>query len=74
MFTLLFIFTEGDENKSSGVKRPVREADHSSPFNAEVKNAWSYTSTPPYDMAWCLVKLRVMAHPQQLRTVAASGK
>jgi hypothetical protein len=32
---------------SVGVKRPVREADHSPPFSAEAKNAWSYTSTPP---------------------------
>jgi hypothetical protein len=30
-----------------GVKRPEREADHSPPSSAEVKNAWSYTSTPP---------------------------
>jgi hypothetical protein len=29
------------------VKRPEREADHSPPSSAEVKNAWSYTSTPP---------------------------
>jgi hypothetical protein len=29
------------------VKRPVREADHSPPSSAEVKNAWSYTSTRP---------------------------
>jgi hypothetical protein len=29
------------------VKWPGREADHSSPSNAEVKNAWRYTSTPP---------------------------
>jgi len=28
-----------------GVKRPVREADHSSPSNTEVKTAWRYTST-----------------------------
>jgi hypothetical protein len=28
------------------VKWPGREADHSPPSNAEVKNAWSYTSTP----------------------------
>jgi len=28
------------------VKRPGREADHSSPSSV-VKNAWSYTSTPP---------------------------
>jgi hypothetical protein len=27
-------------------KPPGREADHSSPSSAEVKNAWSYTSTP----------------------------
>jgi hypothetical protein len=30
-----------------GVKWPRREADHSRPSSAEVKNAWSYTSTPP---------------------------
>jgi hypothetical protein len=32
---------------SLGVKRPGREADHSPPSSAEVKNAWSYTFTPP---------------------------
>jgi hypothetical protein len=42
-----------------GVKRPGREGNYSSPSSAEVKNAWSYTSTPPYTfMVWCLVKLR----------------
>jgi hypothetical protein len=41
----------------SGVKRPTREADHSPPFSAEVKNAWSYISSPPYVfMALFLVK------------------
>jgi hypothetical protein len=36
---------------------PRREADHSPPSSAEVKNVWSYTSTPHYVfMAWCLVK------------------
>jgi hypothetical protein len=30
------------------VKRPGREADHSPPTNAEVKNTWIYASTPPY--------------------------
>jgi hypothetical protein len=40
----------------SGIKRPKREADNSPPSSAEVKNAWSYTSIPPYVfMAWCLV-------------------
>jgi hypothetical protein len=32
---------------SLGVKRPGSEADHSPPSSAEVKNEWSYTSTPP---------------------------
>jgi hypothetical protein len=32
---------------SLGVKRPGREADHSPPSSAEVKNAWNYTSNPP---------------------------
>jgi len=30
------------------VKRSGREADHSPPSSAEVKNAWSYTATPQY--------------------------
>jgi hypothetical protein len=38
-------------------KWPGREAKHSPPSSAEVKNAWSYTSTPHYAfMAWCSVK------------------
>jgi hypothetical protein len=42
---------------SLGIKQPVREADHSPPSSAEVKNAWSYTSTHQYNfMAWCSVK------------------
>jgi hypothetical protein len=42
-----------------GVKRLGREAYHSPPSSAEVKNARSYTSTPQYAfMAWCLVKHR----------------
>jgi hypothetical protein len=28
------------------VNRPGREADHSLPSSAEVRNVWSYTSTP----------------------------
>jgi hypothetical protein len=42
-----------------GLKRPVREADHSPPSSVEVKNAWSYTFTPQYVfMAWCLTTHR----------------
>jgi hypothetical protein len=41
------------------VKRPGREADHSPVVNADIKNAWSYFSTPPYVfMSWYLVKYR----------------
>jgi hypothetical protein len=36
---------------------PGGEADHLPPSSAEVKNAWSYTSTPQYAfMAWCSLK------------------
>jgi hypothetical protein len=41
------------------VKRPGCETDHSPPSSDEVKNEWSYTSTPQYaSMASCLVKHR----------------
>jgi hypothetical protein len=41
------------------VKRPGLEGDHSHPSSVEVKNAWSYTTTPPYIfMAWYFVKHR----------------
>jgi hypothetical protein len=36
------------EALSPRVKRPGREADHSPPANAEVKEIWIYTSAPPY--------------------------
>jgi hypothetical protein len=42
---------------SLGVKRPGREADHSPPSSAEVKNSCNYTSTSQHAfMAWCSVK------------------
>jgi hypothetical protein len=45
---------------SPGVKRPGREADHSPPPTADVKNAWSYTSTPKHVcMAWYLITRNV---------------
>jgi hypothetical protein len=41
---------------SLGVKRPVREADHSH-LVPKSKNEWSYTSVPQYAfMAWCSTK------------------
>jgi hypothetical protein len=42
-----------------GVKWPGREADQSSTSSVEVKNTWSFTSTPQYVFrAWYLVKNR----------------
>jgi len=41
-----------------GLKRPGHDSHVSSPSSAEVKTAWSYTSTSPYVMAWCLIKHR----------------
>jgi hypothetical protein len=40
------------------VKWPGCETNYSSPSSAEVKNMWSYTSTPPYVLACCLIKHR----------------
>jgi len=49
-----------------GVERSGREVGQSHPSSAEVKNVWSYTSTPPYVlMAWCLVKQGI-SRPHQL--------
>jgi hypothetical protein len=48
---------------SQGIKWPGREADHSSPSSAEVKNAWIYTLTPPYTfMSLYLIKHRIQFH------------
>jgi hypothetical protein len=62
-----FLFRSGTRGSFPGVKRPGREADHSPPPSAEVKeckNAWSYTSTPQcVFMAWCLIKHRGHVRP-----------
>jgi hypothetical protein len=39
--------THGQPGSFSDVKRPGREADHSPPSCVDVKNEWSYFSTPP---------------------------
>jgi hypothetical protein len=49
----------GTRDSFSGSKAARCEADHSPPSSAEVKNSWSYTSTPQYVfVAWFLVKHR----------------
>jgi hypothetical protein len=42
---------------SPRLKLPAREGDHLLPSRAEVKNAWNFTSSPPYVlMTWCSVE------------------
>jgi len=49
--------TQSPIQRAPGVRRPKCEADHSPPSSNEVKNAWSYASTPPYVfMAWYVMK------------------
>jgi len=36
----------GEGAFSAGVRRPGREADHSPPSSAEIRNAWNCISTP----------------------------
>lgn len=45
------ILSNGYRSLSSGIKWPGRDADHSTPSSAEVKNAWSWTFTP-HPPAW----------------------
>jgi hypothetical protein len=56
-FSYMGFLSNDTEDSFWGVKRPGREADHSPQPSAEVKNAWSYISTPEYVfMAWYLIK------------------
>jgi hypothetical protein len=51
------------DSLSLEVNQPGSEAHHSPLCNAEVKNAWSHTSAPPYVfMACCLIKHRILLH------------
>jgi hypothetical protein len=49
--------SSGYQGHSLGVKRPGREADHSPPSSAEVKNAWSCTSIPPIHLHGVVLSL-----------------
>jgi hypothetical protein len=40
-------------------KTAVREADHSPPSSTEVKNAWSYTSTPRIGLHGVVFSLKI---------------
>jgi hypothetical protein len=43
-------------------RRPGRETDHSPPSSAEVKNAWSYTSTSPIRLHGVVLILKKKKH------------
>jgi hypothetical protein len=47
----------GTRSSFPGARAAERESDHSPPSSAEVKNAWSFISTPQYAfMMWSPVK------------------
>jgi len=51
----------GYQDLSQGLKWLGHEANHSSPSATEVKDAWNYTSAPPYVfMAWCSIKKKCL--------------
>jgi len=57
------------------VKRTDHEADHSPPSSAEVKNAWSYTSTSQYAfMSRCLAKSTEKTLPLRLPLIYGEVK
>jgi hypothetical protein len=51
-----------------GLKWPEREADHSPPCSAEIKNAWSSTSTPPI----CLHDVVLIKQERRLHVIVIS--
>jgi hypothetical protein len=46
----------GTKGSFMGVKRAEREADHSPPPSAQVKNGWSYISAPPISLNGLLLR------------------
>jgi len=50
------------------VKLSGNKSDHSSPSSTKVKNAWSYTCTLQYIIAWRLIKAYIFS-PWNLRVV-----
>jgi hypothetical protein len=63
------------EALSSGVKWLGREADHSLPSTAEVKNAWSYTSAPPIRVRMYSAQpvLQTMCSERSIRSYGTAG-
>jgi hypothetical protein len=72
----LSLQSNGYKESFLGVKRPGRETDHSSPSSAEVKNAWSYTSTPPIRLHCVVLKEKLMvpmtSSPRSCATISTT--
>jgi hypothetical protein len=49
------LYPMGNRGSFSVIKRPGREAEHSSPSNVEVKNAWNSTSAPPIRLSGVVI-------------------
>jgi hypothetical protein len=59
----VFVTAWAPGDLSQGVKGPGCKANHSPQTSAKVKNAWNYTSAPPYIfIAWYLVKHKISLH------------
>jgi hypothetical protein len=63
--TCLYSAYHGD--LSPGVKRPGHEVDHSPSPSAEIKNAWSYTLTPPIRLHCVVLRYMLCHHEVVLR-------
>jgi hypothetical protein len=48
------LLLNGYRGSFPGVKRPGSEVDHLPPFSAEIRNGWSYTSTPLHGFVICV--------------------
>jgi hypothetical protein len=49
----------GTRGSFLGVKRPEHEVETTLPSNADVKNVWSYTSTPPIHLHLMMLTMRL---------------
>jgi len=54
------LILDGYRGSFPGLRRQWRDADHTQPSSAEVKNEWSYTSTLLCALAWTGTTLAIL--------------
>jgi hypothetical protein len=59
----------GTRGISLGVRRPVREADHSLPSSVEVKNMWNYISTPPMRLQGVMLSYKEKLRRNEIKCI-----